>query len=417
MFVDTNGPRHGRSVPLAADNEPILVLSDVHLSAIVQPEREEAVCDLLLRHPGLDVVFLGDLFEFSSAKASDVGGELAQIVRANPRLQAALRQRTASGAHVYLAVGNHDAELMNLQTELRHSFGTRTVLVPWFLRFGGVHLEHGHVFDADNAPLHPLAPYCRAHESLGAALMRSVVVGLDVRGFAHAHHLTPLLAAFRAVRLLNFRLPVVVCRGVFILGALVVRAAWGRWGARGRARTAGERVVAVPAARGGLPLDSLQRLLREVAAPTNATALGMIWRLYLDIPIALGLAALCGLCSAGSHVAILGAGLSLTYAVASGFGLWSRITRVARYVPPLEALARGADAVIRLTGASRVVFGHTHVEYDDGVYFNLGSFGYGGPRGRPYAVITPNGTVTRGFVAIERAQEVALSTGSRNAGG
>jgi predicted phosphodiesterase len=69
-----------------------------------------------------------------------------------------------------------------------------------------------------------------------------------------------------------------------------------------------------------------------------------------------------------------------------------------RYVGrPGAELRAAAGGVARVTGASRVVFGHTHVEEDDGVYFNLGSFTY--PKAaRSYGLLVDDRRVERAWV-------------------
>jgi hypothetical protein len=52
-----------------------------------------------------------------------------------------------------------------------------------------------------------------------------------------------------------------------------------------------------------------------------------------------------------------------------------------------ERLRAAAAAVASLSGASLVVFGHSHIEDEASGYLNLGSFAYAGENGRPYAVI------------------------------
>lgn len=385
-------------------DQHVVVLSDVHLSANLQPERERAVCQALARHPGLDVVFLGDLFEFSSSRAVDPGVALGDMARANPALVAAIRQHTQTGARVFMVCGNHDAELANIGPHVTEVFGRNTRVVPWCLQLGSVHLEHGHSFDRDNAPLHPLATHARAHESLGAALMRSVVVELDVRALAHAHDLTPSRALVAGVRTLGWRLPGVLLRLVGVLGFLTLAAAWGRWGARAAHRREGAKKLGPAASDSGVSEQALRALSEASPTPTHASFWRMAWRLYLDLPCAVLVAGFCAAfwCLGLTH-AVWGVVASVAYMLTLVLGHLVGLD-MRRYEPPLQALSRGSNMVARLTGASRVVFGHTHVEYDDGLYFNLGSFGYGGSAGRPYALVAPNGSVTRHFVAHEDGQ-------------
>jgi predicted phosphodiesterase len=396
--------------------EALVVLSDVHLSANVQPERESAVAALLARYPGRVVVFLGDLFEFSSVPELGPSGAFERMVHVNEVFSAAIRRHTEGGGHVYFVAGNHDAELTTVGREISTAFGPNATLAPWYVRFGQVHLEHGHVFDADNAPLHPLAPHSRSHESLGAALMRSIVVGLNLRGLAHAHDLTPSKAWHTGVRTLGWRLPSVVCRGLFALCLLVCNAAFGRWGAAAAARREGTEKLAVAARVSGMTEGSLQAMVAAAPPATHANLRRMVFRLYLDCVLASLVAAVSMIAWwVGASAAIVGMFLGLGYLLVLRLSPRMHV-KSGRYQPPMQALLRGARDVARLTLAKRVVFGHTHVEHDDGVYFNLGSFGYGGFQGRPYALVAPDGQVSRHFIPFDCGQEVALSNGSRNAG-
>lgn len=381
--------------------EPVVVLSDVHLGANLQSQREAAVCEVLARHPDLDIVFLGDLFEFSSTP-SDPETALVEIAAANRRLTAELRQHSARGHRVYMVAGNHDAELASLDAGARELFGLNTVVVPWCLRLGNVHLEHGHVFDRDNAPVHPLAPYSRKHESLGAALMRSLVAGLDVRVFAHAHDLTPRRALGAAVSTFGWRVVWLACRVVAVFGSLLTQATWGRFGNKRALRREGARKVTLAAPIAGVSAPTLSALADALPAPIHASLHAMMWRLYMDWVCALVIGAACSLAWLwGFQLASWGVAVAILYLVVTAVTGRMGLGRLPRYRPPLQALLDGASVVVRLTSARRVVFGHTHVEYDDGVYFNLGSFGYGCGLGRPYAIVAPNGEIKRRFVAFD----------------
>ncbi len=178
----------------------------------------------------------------------------------------------------------------------------------------------------------------------------------------------------------------------------------GQVGALDACRREGRQRLGPAALVAGLSETTLQGLVDALPTPTHASLGRMVWRLYLDVLIGAGVAVGCILALLlGAGGAVWGLVPSLLYLLAIGLGHLAGVD-ARRYEPPLEALRRGSDAVVKLTGASRVVFGHTHVEYDDDVYFNLGSFGYGGSAGRPYALVAPDGTVTRQFLAFDCGQ-------------
>src|SRR5690606_16338269 len=101
-----------------------------------------------------------------------------------------------------------DALLDALEVDRR----ARLEVSPWFVRRGSVHVEHGHLYDPDNAPSHPLAPWSIATEPLGIALTRRFLAPNGVFAFAHAHETTPLAGLLRTFRLYGPRAPLIVYR-------------------------------------------------------------------------------------------------------------------------------------------------------------------------------------------------------------
>jgi len=59
---------------------------------------------------------------------------------------------------------------------------------------------------------------------------------------------------------------------------------------------------------------------------------------------------------------------------------------------PVERLRAAAERVRELTGATAVIFGHTHRVDQVAGYANCGSFGYSG-QDRPYVRVTETGTL------------------------
>lgn len=371
-----------------------LLLSDVHLSTDERPEREAAVAAVLAAHPGVNVAFLGDLFEFATAP-TEAETALTALLAANPTFCDALRAHAATGAEVHWIAGNHDGALAGLELCARRALGIDVTIWPWFLRVGAVHLEHGHLFDRDNAPLHPLAPWDVRDEPLGVELTRKIVVGLRAREWAHAHQTTPGRALRQAAGWFGWALPIRFAQGVGTLARVSVSAVGGRWGRARRARAVGRARLPDYAARFGVSPEQLERVLATCPVPTHAR-FGLVFRrLYLDWVSALGASVMgvgVGVATGAAWpwaASVLGGG----YALREGL-----LRRESRYPPPLEALRDGALRIAALTGTERVVFGHTHVEEEHGPYVNLGSFGYGGARGRPYGLVTESGVFTRSYL-------------------
>lgn len=353
---------------------------------------------VLREHAGRNVVFLGDLFEFAAASAQHPDAALGELLATNHRFCAALRRHTATGACVHWVAGNHDAALAAVSRSVTQTAGIDVTIWPWFMRVGKVHLEHGHLFDRDNAPLHPLAPWDIRDEPLGVALMRRIVVGLDIPMWAHAHQTTPAGAVTQAARCFGWKLPVTATQAFGRLIAIHWGAVGGRWGRVRSTRRGGQALLAAYAARTGLDASTLERVLITAPSPTHSRWGTAFRRLYLDWLSALGAAgvgSLAGIAS-GSMWPWIGAAAGVSYVVKEGY-----FRRDSRYPSPLDALRAGAHGLANLTTARRVIFGHTHVEEDDGVYANLGSFGYPNTLGRAYGVVTEDGAFTRYYVTRE----------------
>lgn len=372
-----------------------LLLSDVHLSTSQRRDRETAVAEVLSLHPRVDVVFLGDLFEFATTSSRDPDQALADLLAANPAFCAALRAHTATGAGVHWVAGNHDAPLNAVSSRPLLDAGLDVTVWPWFMRVGSVHLEHGHLFDRDNAPIHPLASWDIRDEPLGVALMRRIVVELDVPLWAHAHQTTPGQAVRQATDWFGWRLPVMAMRAFSRLISVSGGAVAGRWGRVHSAKRRGNEFVAQHAGQWGVERAALEQVLLAAPSPTHAEWSRTFRRLYLDWVSALGVLGVgvgFGLAT-GGMLPWAAAAIGGTYAVKEGY-----FRRESRYPSPLAALRTGAHAIATYTGAQRVVFGHTHVEEDDGVYVNLGSFGYANTHGRAYGLVTEAGEFTRRYL-------------------
>jgi predicted phosphodiesterase len=370
------------------------LLSDVHLETAPQPEREAAVRSALEAHSGVDVVFLGDLFEFATAP-KDGDAALTALLGANATFCDAVRAHAATGASIHWVAGNHDGAIAGLEASARRLLGINITVWPWFMRVGAVHLEHGHLFDRDNAPLHPLATWDARDEPLGVVLMRKIVVELGARQWAHAHQTTPAQALRQAASWFGWALPARFAQGIGALACVSLDAVAGRWGRVRRAEAEGAALLDAYAARHRVSPDALGHLLSRRARPTHAHFWLVFRRLYLDWVFALAAAIF------GGGVGLATGGVWPWAATLMGGGYALReglMRRESRYPPPLDALREGALRIAAATRAVRVVFGHTHVEEDCGSYTNLGSFGYRGQRGRAYGLVTEDGDFTRCYL-------------------
>lgn len=368
------------------DSPHAIVVSDLHLNTEPREETWAALDALLARHPRAELILNGDVFELSAFPASEPA-ELAfeRILGCHPRVGTALCEHLARGAEVTFVVGNHDAALTGISDAVYRAFrhGDRGARVaPWFVRRNGVHVEHGHVYDPDNAPLHPLADFDAACEPLGAALMRRFIVRSGAKQFAHAHDTTPVQGILRAFRLYGPRAPAMIASYFREAFKLCFEAFAGRPSERELSFVDGRARMATVAAEAGLSLEALDALWSVIPVPTHARFWSLFRRLYFD-------AILAGFAGGGAVGRLLlsqgGVGALLAL-LASGGYLLGQSPRGRYAGRPCQELNLGAHEVARITGASRVVFGHTHVEEDDGPYLNPGSFTYArGPRG--YAIL------------------------------
>ncbi len=83
-------------------------------------------------------------------------------------------------------------------------------IAPWFVRRAQVHIEHGHFYDPDNAPAHPLAEWSPETEPLGIAITRRFVRPSGAYHFSHAHDTTPLAGIAKAFRVYGARTPLII---------------------------------------------------------------------------------------------------------------------------------------------------------------------------------------------------------------
>jgi hypothetical protein len=373
---------------------PLVVLGDLHLTCGTRSEVSGDVAQLVRSHPGHEIVLNGDTFNLShDPPTRDPAASLAALLRSHPRVRAAWGRHLRGGGPLTLVAGNHDQAVSMpkvraavLQAlEVQASAPLRTA--PWFVRRAGVHIEHGHVHDPDNAPVHPLAPWCPETEPLGVALTRRFVVPSGAAHFAHAHETTPLAGLWRTLRLYGTRGPAVVARYYGTAWQLWLEA--GRRPRRVQAVAQWRSVVGCAAEQTGLSPDVVHALIDATPRPTHQSRQATFLRLYLDRSLAAGLA-FAGLLAGVALRSAVGFGLAGTaaaYLVASMFGGTNR------YAGSLEAgLRSAARRVAELSGARLVIFGHSHLPDQEAPhYLNPGSFAFPVHSRRGYAYVDERG--------------------------
>jgi len=377
--------------------EPLAIASDVHLEHDGPLLRAERLAGLLETHTGYEILLAGDIFNLSLDRPNrDPAESVQSIVGRYPRLLAALTQHLAAGSAVTFISGNHDTGVLARGTRERLlalcglQSAARLSIEPWFVRRGGLHVEHGHVHDPDNAPAHPLAEWSPETEPLGIALTRRFLSPHDAFTFAHAHHTTPLQGLTHTFKTFGARAPLIVLHYFATSSRLAAEAAVPeRMGAE---KARGAAALAEFSSRNGLGQAAVQELLEQLPRPTHEDFEETFFWLYFDRVLAtIGLAG-------GAARLLLGGGVvGGAVALASALYLRSSLkSGVDRYSSlPVKRLYAGADLVRAITGAKLVIFGHTHCEDQADGYINSASFTYTQRRGSPYLHVERDETVER----------------------
>ncbi len=360
-----------------------LVLADLHLTRSTPSKVTNDLAALVASHPGSRIVCAGDLLDLS-AEAPPQGTRAPsaeEALASHPAVRMALGRHLDGGGELWLAGGNHDAEVGRpgfpdlLGASLGISTGARTRIKtsPWFFRHGGLHVEHGHLYDPDNAPAHPLVT---GESCLGVHFVEEFIAPTGAHAYLNANDGTPLKMFLSSFRLYGVRAPYLIyrffrtaCTALLKSGPLY--RADGEW-------DAGAEKVPAFAAASGVSSEVIDDVLGLRAAPTLKSFESTFARLYLD-RVASSLALLTG---AGALVAGEGGlgGASLALGVIGLTASWARgHNRYGGNV--LERLERSAAHVADVANAKLVVFGHTHAEALEGSYANTGSFSF--PRGAP----------------------------------
>ncbi|HSQ65584.1 MAG TPA: metallophosphoesterase [Polyangiaceae bacterium] len=365
-----------------------LVVGDLHLSRHTPRAVDHDLCALLGAHGGARVIFVGDFFDLSAESPRlPHDGAIAHGFEAHPEVRAALARHVESGGEAVWLAGNHDPELgeRDGKDEIARALGlsgaasVRARTSPWFFRDGGLHVEHGHLYDADNAPAHPLAS---PRDTLGVHFVEEFIAPTGAFSYLNTNDKTPLELFTSAFRLYGRRGPYVVYR--YFHAAFSALGKSGPFAARPDA-AAWDARLADFLVDAGLDGGAVERLVAERAAPTMHDFRATLARLYLD-RVAATVAVMAGLAAFAAGQRSLG--LALGGAGLGGLALsWSRGHD--RYGGKVsERLDDGARRVARATGAKLVVLGHAHAVADRDGYSNTASFAFPrGSEGRPFVQI------------------------------
>ena len=370
-------------------SRPLVILSDAHLAPGDGVAVSRDLARLVAGHSGAEILLNGDTFTLSGESSDSAGLQtLGQLLDDHADLRGALRSHLLRGSPLTLITGNHDVVLMaSTARELileRLELGSQAPLSvePWFVRRDRFHIEHGHLYDRDNAPTHPLARWSPRSEPLGIALTRRFVIPNRAWGFAHAHETTFARGLWRALRWYGFRGPAVVARYYATATALWLEA--GRHGRLADERAAGDHAVRELAERVGVSVECVRELLRAAPPPTHHRRWDTFMRLYLDRSLALlvTVSAAASLAGPARPVGLIAGAVGASYLTASVLRSGNR------YSGQLAPILReAAQRVAATSGAGCVVFGHSHREDRAPHYVNTGAFSVPTQRGRPYFVV------------------------------
>ncbi len=372
--------------------KPIIVTSDLHLSGGASAGTVRDLARLMRANPGHEFILAGDVFNLSwEAPGRSPREAVLALLSELPELASALRGQLAAGDPLTLIAGNHDAGLISaeIRDALLHKLelipNAALQIAPWFVRRGGVHIEHGHFYDPDNAPAHPLAEWSPETEPLGIAITRRFVRPSGAHHFSHAHDTTPLAGIAKAFRVYGARTPLIIAEWFRVAGRLCLETRRAdRFDAE---QSAGEAALSDFARLVQLDPEVLHELLDGGAVPTHKDLRKTFMRLYFDRVFAstgllLSGAAYLAWKSRAAGVAGLLAGLYLIQSVQRTGNRYEDL--------PVERLRAAAARVRELTFAQTVIFGHTHQVDEVPGYANSGSFGYS-QHGRPYVRVDQAG--------------------------
>ncbi len=366
-----------------------LILGDLHLSAHTPAGVANDLCALVKEHAGARLIFVGDFFDLS-AESPRVASEFAIQTgfATNPQLTRALAEHVDAGGSLVFLAGNHDPELgaIGANHDIARALGVdarareRIHTSPWFFRDGALHVEHGHIFDPDNSPEHPL---CVPSASLGVHFVEEFIAPTGAFAYLNTNEGTPLDLFLSAFRLYGARAPYVVYRYFYAVAKALAKSGPRFAGIGEKAR--GDAAMDAFLLHADAPREVADAIAAMSAPPTMRSLRDTVARLYLDrvvatVAIAAGLGAL-GLGRPALGLALGSAGaLGLAASWLRGHDRYGGAVA--------ERLEQGAKGIADATGSKLVVLGHAHIASESGPYANTGSFAF--PRnlpGRPLLLV------------------------------
>src|SRR6185436_12146047 len=144
----------------------------------------------------------------------------------------------------------------------------------------GVHFEHGHLFDADNAPAHP---FVQGSPSFGVRFVRDFIAKMGAHAFLNRNDQKPLELFLSTFKLYGKRAPFVIYQ-YFHTAFHALRASGPSYG-KGEADR-GEELIRGFARVMGIREDEARKLASLRATSTLESFRKTFARLYLDRVIA-----------------------------------------------------------------------------------------------------------------------------------
>lgn len=357
-----------------------IVVGDVHLTRQTSPDVPRDLERVLRRHPGAQLVFVGDFLDLvTDAPWTEPRAAVAAVFGVHASLRRALADFVDGGGELSFIGGNHDAALgmAGAADDLADALGVlghsraRLVTRPWFVRDRGVHFEHGHMYDPDNAPGHPLVD---GGTGLGAHFSAEFIHPTQAFRFMHRNDAMPLELLMTAVHSYGSRVPEVLA--CYLQTAVSALAKAGPFYEGGSDRRRGVERHARYAEDAGVPSSVVDAVFAIGVPSTLASWSGTFQRLYLDRVLAM-------LAIAGGAGALTLGGTLRNRKAWGLFGVGGALMATSwlggqdRYGGNvITRLATAAERLVDETHAKLVVFGHAHREALGDHYANTGSFAW-----------------------------------------